>query len=61
MEYSLRFWNKANECIRVGGKYEHVFDTSEDAFNAANAFLISAVKSGAVEMDINNDFYEIIE
>ena len=59
--YTVRFWNKANECINVGGKYLHYFDTYADAWDAANAMLATAHKCGAVEMDINNDFYPIIE
>lgn len=59
--FTVRFWNSMNECIRVGGKYQHEFDSFEDAWNAANALLKNAHKHGAVEMDINNDFYQIIE
>lgn len=59
--FTVRFWNAADECINVGGKYGHDFDTFEDAWNAANALLLAAHKKGAVEMDINNDFYPIIE
>lgn len=59
MNYCVRFWNKANENIRIGGKYSHYFDTFEDAMDSANALLKVAVKNGAVEMDINNKFYSI--
>lgn len=61
MDYEVRFWNAANECIKVGGKYSHVFDTFEDAWDSANALLKAAVRLGAVEMDINNSFYEIVD
>ena len=59
--YTLRFWNKANECIEVGGRYSHDFDTKDDAFNVAYALIKSAHKKGAVEIDIDNEFYSIIE
>lgn len=59
--YAIRFWNKANECIRVGGKFMHEFDTWQDAWDAANAMIQSAHNHGAVEMDINNEFYDIYE
>ena len=58
--YTVRFWNKANECVKVGGKYNHDFDSYDDAMDAANALVKSAYKIGAVQMDINNDFYPII-
>lgn len=61
MTYSIRFWNKACECINVGGKYSHEYETFSDAWDAANALIISAYNSGAVEMDINNEFYPIID
>ena len=57
--YCVRFWNKANECIRVGGKYWHEFDSEEEAMQGANALLRAAVRAGAVEADINNKFYAI--
>ena len=59
--FEVRFWNTMNECIKVGGKYSHVFDTFGDAWDAANAFLKYAEEHGAVEMDINNDFYVIVQ
>ena len=59
--YEVRFWNKANECIMVGGKYSHAFESFEDAWDSANAMLKNAVKRGAVSMDINNDFYPILD
>ena len=59
--FNVRFWNKADENIRVGGKYSHEFETYEDAMDGANALLINAHKHGAVEMDINNEFFDIIE
>jgi len=57
--YEVRFWNSANECIKVGGKYSHSFNSFEDAMESAEALLASAFKNGAVEMDINNEFYSI--
>lgn len=57
--YTVRFWNVANECISVGGKYLHDFDTYEDAYNGACALLKSAVAHGATDMDINNEFFTI--
>ena len=57
--YLVRFWNKANECIRVGGKYWHEFDSEEEAMQGANALLRAAVRAGAVEADIDNKFYAI--
>ena len=59
--YDVRFWNKANECIRIGGKFVHTFDTLDDAMDAANALVKEAHKLGAVEMDINDELYEIKE
>lgn len=59
--YTVRFWNQANENIKIAGKYSHTFSTEEDAWNAANALLLSAYKNGADAMDINNDFYAIEE
>lgn len=59
--YVVRFWNEANECIWVGGKYGHEFNTYSDAWNAANALLIAAHNSGAVEVDINNEFFQILD
>ena len=61
MTYSVRFWNASNECIRVAGKYAHDFDSFDDVWDAANALLNAAYNIGAVEMDINNEFYRIIE
>lgn len=59
--FSVRFWNIAGENIKVGGKYMHEgYSTFMDAWESANALLKSAVKNGAVEMDINNSFYQII-
>lgn len=59
--YTVRFWNNKCECIKVGGKYFHDFDTLDDAWDAANALIKNAYKCGAVEMDINNTFFPIIE
>lgn len=59
--YTIRFWNAANENIMIAGKYSHDYESYEDAWNAANAFLINAVKHGAVEVDINNVFFPIID
>ena len=58
--YEVRFWNKASENIRTGGKYSHYFDTYDDAMNGAKALLEKAYKDGATNMSINNDFYPII-
>lgn len=58
--YAVRFWNASGECIKVGEKYHREFKTKEDALNAANDLLLSAHLRGAVEMDINNEFYDII-
>lgn len=59
--YEIRFWNIADENIMVGGKYSHSFNTEKDAWNGANALLLSAYKKGAVLMDMNNVFYPIVE
>ena len=59
--YEVRWWNIANECISVSGKYSMAFDTFEDAWDAAKALVKSAVKSGAQEMSINNQFYMILD
>ena len=58
--YDVRFWNASGECIKVGEKYHREFKTKEDALNAANDLLFSAHLCGAVEMDINNEFYDIV-
>ena len=39
----------------------HEFDSYREAWNAANALLENAYKNGAIEVDINNEFYSIIE
>lgn len=59
MRYCVRFWNMADENIKVCGKYSHYFDTFDDAMESANAMLKAAVKNGAIGMDINNEFYSI--
>lgn len=59
--YGVRFWNKANECMIISGKNIHYFDTWKDAWNAANAMLKYAHSQGAVEVDINNKFFDIID
>ena len=58
--YTVRFWNVANECINVGGKYIHDFESYEDAWNGANALLRCAYDCGAIEADINNEFFSIV-
>ena len=59
MEFSVRFWNEADENIKVFGQYRHEFATFADAWNAANAMLEAAYRLGAVSMDINNDYWPI--
>ncbi|MBQ7372418.1 MAG: hypothetical protein IJW67_11190 [Blautia sp.] len=59
--YDVRFWNKADECIKIAGNYLNAFATFEDAWDSANAMLKHAYKKGAVCMSINNDFYDIID
>lgn len=59
--YTIRFWNIANECIMIGGRYSHIFETFEDAWESANALLVNAYSNGATQMDINNEFYDIEE
>ena len=58
--FTVRFWNIASEVIPVGGQYMYDFDTFEDAWDSANALLKRAYKLGAVVMDINNEFYPIM-
>lgn len=58
--FTLRFWSGIIN-IKVGGKYSHDFETFEDAWNAANAFMKWAHDHGADAIDINNDFYDIID
>ena len=59
--YTVRFWNKAHENIKVGGRYSHSFDTLKDTWDGAEALLKSAYKLGAVCIDINDRFYDIIK
>lgn len=61
MVYAVRFWNIADENIKVGGKYMYEFDTFENAWEAANTLLVNAYKCGAVEMDIDGTFFPIVE
>lgn len=58
---TIRFWNVANECINVGGRYLHYAETEADAWNMATALLKAAHRKGAVEMDMDNQFYQIID
>ena len=62
MLYELRFWaGKELPCnIKVGGKYRHLYSTYKDAYQTALDLLEEAYSKGAVAMDINNDFYPII-
>lgn len=59
--FTIRFWNSANENICVGGKYSHDFFSLEDAWDGAYALVESAYKLGAVAMDINNEFWNILD
>lgn len=58
--YTVRFWNVANECMNIDGLYMHSFDSYENAWNGAVAMLERAYNLGAVEMDINNEFFDIV-
>ena len=58
--FNVRFWNAASECIKVGAGYNHFFDSINDAWDYANFMLARAYKKGAVEIDINNDFFPIV-
>lgn len=59
--YTVRFWNEADECIIFDGHSQFIAYSFDDAFNLAYALLGMAVAHGAVEMDINNSFYPIID
>lgn len=59
--YTIRFWNTANENIKVGGQYAFDFETEEEAWSAAAGLAKAALKKGAVDVDMNNKFYEIID
>ncbi len=59
--FRVRFWNEADENIKVAGRFAFEFDAKEDAWYAANALLQCAHDLGAVAMDINNEFYPIEE
>ena len=59
MMYVVRFWNEADENILFDFGPCLCFDSEEEAFNGAEAFLPKATKAGAVEMSINDDFYDI--
>ena len=59
--YTVRFWNRAGENIKVGGKYMHDFDSFADAMESGNALCKAAWGAGAVEADINNEFYPIVD
>lgn len=58
--FNIRFWNKSGECMEVGGKYSHEFDTETEAWDGANALVKWAYEHGAVEMDMNNVWYDIL-
>lgn len=57
--FTVRFW-RGIENVEVGGRYMHDFDTAEEAFDAADALSIAAWKKGCREVDINNDFYNLL-
>jgi hypothetical protein len=58
--YDLRFWQKnINVCFL--GKYTHSFKTLQNAWDFAFAVLSEAYAKGIDEIDINNDFYSILE
>lgn len=57
--YELRFWRNSVNII-VDGRYSHVFSSFEDAWNFAEECLVEAYLRGADEIDINNDFYPIL-
>lgn len=59
--FTVRFWNTADENIAVGGKYSYDFATFDDAWDGANALIKEAHNLGAIEMDINGDFWDIID
>ena len=56
----IRFWNIADENIAVCGQYtfKH-YGTVEETEEMAQALLNSAVELGAIELDIDNNFYTI--
>lgn len=57
--FGVRFWNEANECIMFDFGPWLYFSSEDEAFKGAEAFMLKAVEAGAVEMSINDDFYEI--
>lgn len=59
MMYVVRFWNEADENILFDFGPCLCFNSEEEAFKGAEAFLSKATEAGAVEMSINDDFYEI--
>ena len=59
--YYLRFWNIANENIKVAGQYCFACETEEEAEALAESLYKKAVELGAIWLDINNDFYCINE
>ena len=59
--FTVRFWNKSSECVMVKGKYLHEFLTWNDAWETTKELLLDAFKVGAIEVDINNRFFPIVE
>lgn len=60
--FEIRFWNSDGACVEVGGKYSRSFESYDDAWESAEALLKYAYEQrGAVEMDINGDFYWIYD
>ena len=55
--YNVRFWNNADECILVNDEYNHYFCTKEQALDFAKNNIVNE----CTEIDINNEFYYIIE
>jgi len=58
--FELRFW-KEGVNIRVAGRYSHTFSCFEDAWDFAQVFISEAYLKGANGIDINNEFYPILD
>lgn len=55
-EICIRFWNQADECINVNGEYLHYTSKGNERLFITR-MLSMAKESGAVCVDINNEFY----
>ena len=55
-ESCIRFWNQADECIKVNGEYLHYVNKGNERLFITR-MLRMAKGNGAVCVDIDNEFY----